>query len=111
LPLYDYECTSCGPFRDWRSISEWEAKVPCPNCSLSAPRLAAAPMLSALSSNSRIAHERNERSAHEPKVMRREDLSHDHRRHGHHQGVSPLIKQQFGDVHPSPPSRPWVVGH
>jgi hypothetical protein len=64
-------------------------------------------MLTVLSSNNRIAHERNERSAHEPKVVRREDLSRDHRHHG----VSPLIKQQFGDVQKSPPARPWMVGH
>jgi hypothetical protein len=92
-------------------MSEWEAKVPCPSCSFPAPRLAAAPMLGVLSSNSRIAHERNERSAHEPKVMRREDLPQDRRHHGHHHRVSPLIKQQFGEVRQSPPSRPWMVGH
>ena len=108
MPLYDYGCTTCGPFREWRSMSEWKAMVPCPNCSLPASRLAAAPMLAVLSSNNRIAHERNERSAHEPKVVRREDLPHDQHRHRH---VNPLIKQQFGDVHQSPPSRPWIVGH
>jgi hypothetical protein len=31
-----------------------------------------------LSPNKRILHERNERSAHEPKVVRREDLPRDH---------------------------------
>jgi putative FmdB family regulatory protein len=107
MPLYDYGCETCGPFREWRSMSEWQALVPCPSCSLPAPRLAASPMLAVLSSNNRIAHERNERSAHEPKVVRREDLPHRH----HHRSVSPLIKQQFGDVHESPPSRPWMVGH
>jgi fluoride exporter len=66
-------------------------------------------MLSVLSSNNRIAHERNERSAHEPKVVPREDLPKDRRKHGH--GVSPLIKQQFGDVLKSPPGRPWMAGH
>jgi putative FmdB family regulatory protein len=108
MPLYDYECGSCGPFREWRGMSEWEAPAPCPSCSLPAPRLAAAPMLSTLSANNRIAHERNERSAHEPKVVRREDLP---RGQHHHPGISPLIKRQFGDVHESPPSRPWMVGH
>ena len=68
-------------------------------------------MLTVLSSNNRIAHERNERSAHEPKVVRREDLPRDRRQHDDHHGVSPLIKQQFGDVHKSPPDRPWMVGH
>ena len=111
MPFYDYGCESCGPFREWRSMSEWEARVPCPSCSVPATRLAAAPMLTSLSSNNRIAHERNERSAHEPKVVRREDMSHDHRHHHNHHHVSPLIKQQFGDVRRSPPDRPWMVGH
>jgi putative FmdB family regulatory protein len=111
MPLYDYGCSTCGPFREWRSMSEWEARVLCPSCSLPAPRLAAAPMLTVLSSNNRVAHERNERSAHEPRVERREDLPGDSRHQGHQHGVSPLIRQQFGDVQRSPPDRPWMVGH
>jgi hypothetical protein len=90
---------------------EWEASVPCPTCSRPAPRLAAVSMLTVLSSNNRVAHERNERSAHEPKVMRREDLPRDHRHHHHQHGASAPIKQQFGDVHRSHPDRPWMVGH
>lgn len=110
MPLYDYECKDCGPFRDWRSMSEWEIDVPCPDCSLPAPRRAAAPMLGVLSANNRIAHERNERSAHEPKVVRRQDLPGGHR-HSHQQNVGPLIKQQFGNVVQSHRDRPWMVGH
>ena len=111
MPLYDYECGTCGEFRAWRKMSEWEASVPCPVCSLPASRLAAAPMLGILSTNNRIAHERNERSAHEPKVMRREDLPPKHSHHDHRHGINPLMKQQFGEVHRSPPDRPWMVGH
>jgi len=109
MPLYDYECSSCGPFREWRSMSEWDADIPCPDCSLPAPRQAAAPMLAVLSTNNRIAHERNERSAHEPKVVRREDLPRQHG-HSHQKNTNPLIKQQFGNVTQSPPGRPWMVG-
>jgi hypothetical protein len=68
-------------------------------------------MLRVLSLNNRIAHERNERSAHEPKVVRREHLPRDDRHYGHRHEVSPLIKQQFGDVQKSPFTRPWMVGH
>ena len=25
--------------------------------------------------------------------------------------VSPLIEQQFGDIHKSPPDRLWILGH
>lgn len=110
MPLYDYECRDCGPFREWRPMSEWDTDVPCPDCSLPAPRQAAAPMLGLLSTNNRIAHDRNERSAHEPRVVRREDLPRNHH-HGHQHNVNPLIKQQFGNVSQSPPGRPWMVGH
>jgi hypothetical protein len=89
-------------------MSEWEVDVPCPECLLPSRRLAAAPMLGVLSTNNRIAHERNERSAHEPKVVRREDLP---RAHSHPHEVTPLIRQQFGNVSQSPSDRPWMVGH
>jgi hypothetical protein len=93
-------------------MSEWDADIPCPDCSLLAPRQAAAPMLGVLSTNNRIAHQRNERSAHEPKVVRREDLPGGHHHpHPRPHPVSPLIKQQFGNVSQSPPDRPWMVGH
>jgi putative FmdB family regulatory protein len=111
MPIYDYGCETCGPFRAWRGMAEWDASVPCPNCSLLAPRLAALPMLAVLSANNRIAHEHNERSAHEPKVVRREDLPADRRHHRHRHGATPMIKQQFGDAHGSAPDRPWMVGH
>lgn len=112
MPLYDYECGRCGPFRDWRPMSEWEAPVPCPECSALAPRLAAAPMLRVLSRNDRIAHERNERSAHEPRVVRREDLPGRRHTHDHDHGdASPLVRQQFGEVSQSHADRPWLVGH
>jgi hypothetical protein len=66
-------------------------------------------MLAVLSSNNRIAHERNERSAHEPKVVRCEDLPRDHRHHEPDHSVSPLTKQQFGNIHKSAPGRPSMV--
>jgi hypothetical protein len=91
-------------------MSEWDADSSCPDCSLPAPRQAAAPMLGILSTHNRTAHERNERSAHEPRVVRREDLPHNHS-HTHHPNVNPVIRRQFGDVRQSPPSRPWMVGH
>ena len=111
MPLYDYACATCGPFRAWRGMSEWEASVPCPDCSLPAPRLASVAMLAVLSASNRVAHERNERSAHEPKVMRREDLPRERLHQGHRPGASPLVRQQFGAVHEGARDRPWMVGH
>ena len=30
MPLYSYECKVCGPFGDWRPLSQSNAKVPLP---------------------------------------------------------------------------------
>jgi putative FmdB family regulatory protein len=87
MPLYDYACPTHGEFREWRSMSESELDAACPACGAPAPRQVAKPFLPRVARNVRIAHERNERSAEEPKVMRREELLAAHGRlgaHGHH---------------------------
>src|SRR5260370_820046 len=81
----------------------WVVRVRCQNRYEPAQLQAAVKMLAMHSSNIRVAHERNERRVHEPKVVRREDLPHDHHHHGHKRGVSPLIRQHFGDVQKSHP--------
>lgn len=108
MPLYDYGCNACGPFREWRSMAEWQTSVPCPHCAAPAHRLAAASMVAVLAPNNRIAHERNERSAHEPRVVRRGESFPDH---SHQCDVGPLVRQQFGDVQKSGADRPWMLGH
>jgi putative FmdB family regulatory protein len=75
MALYDYECEACGPFRAWRPMSEWDQDADCPSCSRASKRSIAMPRLRCVSPSTRIAHERNERSAEEPRVMRREELN------------------------------------
>jgi len=70
MPLYEYECTRCGPFRDWRSMSEFEKPAKCPDCGRAAPRAIATPTLG-MDAGTRKAHSINEKSAHEPRVVRR----------------------------------------
>jgi len=82
MPLYDYACDRCGPFRDWRPMSEAGLDADCPECGGPSPRQIAMPSLRQVSRSVRIAHERNERSAEEPKVMRREELFAKHGRSG-----------------------------
>lgn len=45
MPLYDYACADCGPFRALRPMSESTRAQPCPRCAVAAPRRLAAPML------------------------------------------------------------------
>ena len=111
MPRYDYACEHCGPFKAWRPMSEYAAPSECPSCGSEAPREVGAPFVADMNPNSRIAHERNERSAHEPRVMSRGQMEglgsrrsggaperHSHHAHGDH-----------GHHHHS--GRPWMIGH
>lgn len=104
MPLYDYHCTRCGDFRAWRRMSEAGDPLDCPSCDGPAVRAMVAPNLALMPGNTRIAHQRNEKSAHEPKVASRDShqpqAGHSHGRgpghhhHGHGAG-----------------GRPWMIGH
>ena len=100
MPLYDYQCDSCGPFREWNAMSEWSAPMPCPRCDTRAERRVTAPFIANMNPHSRIAHERNEKSAHEPRVVRktRKDPAKHGGSHGRH-------------LHVHRGSRPWMIGH
>lgn len=112
MPLYNFTCESCGEFTEWRQMSCCGDPVACPECGNLAPRAVSAPFIRNMPRNTRIAHERNEKSAHEPRVMSRAELDkigrkrseapgHHHR--GHHHGG------QHHHQHRS--SRPWMIGH
>jgi putative FmdB family regulatory protein len=101
MPLYRYGCASCGEFDEWRSMAEAGDAVLCPDCGASSPRLVSAPYLG-MASERRRAHVINERSAHEPKVVRgRDHADHDHAGGGHKHGGKGWGRS----------SRPWMVGH
>jgi putative FmdB family regulatory protein len=123
MPLYDYSCPDCGPFRAWTRMSEAEAPGRCPECGQRAQRSVAMPFLAMMNANTRIAHARNERSAHEPRVMSKQELDASGRkrsevfgdnRHrlnhygcGHDHGHAG--KGKFRRAHNS--TRPWMMGH
>lgn len=99
MPLYRYECPACGPFEDWRTLSQATEDVPCPACAAAAPRTIAMPFLGCVSRETRIAHQRNERSAEEPRVVRREELhGSGHAHHGHVHGRS-MYSSVLGHAH------------
>jgi putative FmdB family regulatory protein len=72
VPLYDYQCEDCGAFSAWRSMREAGQSVACPRCQQGARRVISAPNVAVLSKPTRMAWERNERSAHAPQMVRRE---------------------------------------
>ena len=104
MPLYDYHCPTCGDFRAWRRMSEAGTPVDCPTCDAAASRAVVAPNLALMNPHNRIAHQRNEKSAHEPRVesRRQQDRPHSHG-HGH--------SHHHHHHHGHGGGRPWMIGH
>ena len=106
MPLYDYSCDSCGPFRDWQPMSAAGLPADCPDCGDPADRRITAPFIANMPAHNRIAHQRNEKSADEPQVMNRQQLDRTGAKrgqtHGHH---------HHGHSHHHHASRPWMIGH
>jgi len=71
MPLYDYVCRQCGEFTAWGSIQHSSDDAACPDCGQDSRRVISAPRLAVMSPQSRVAHERNEKSANEPMHRRR----------------------------------------
>lgn len=115
MPLYDYRCDTCGEFREWQSMSRSGEPVPCPSCRAPSPRSIQAPNMNLMAAGRRVAHERNEKSAHEPRVMTRSELDRvgkpmgHHHGHAHGHGSKPKGSKGRAHVHRS--NRPWMVGH
>lgn len=94
MPLYPFECTRGHRFDLMRAIARRDEQATCATCGHPAQRALAAPRLAVLSSTARIAHQRNERSAHEPtRVTRGPPAAH-----------APVA---CGGNH----GRPWMLGH
>ena len=94
MPIYHYNCKSCGEFVELRKISEYKLPAACPACDQMGSRVIKAPSLNTMNNAQRAAHDTNERSAHEPRVVRRKNNSNHKHSHSH-----------------SSSSRPWMIGH
>jgi len=108
MPLYPYTCNDCGDFQDWRSMTACNQSAACPRCGTLSRRAVAAPTILGMGANTRKAHMRNEKSAHEPRVVRKEHGHHEHA-HGHH-GYAPRAADRL-EPHLHQSSRRWMVGH
>jgi putative FmdB family regulatory protein len=102
MPIYDYCCAACGAFEQQRPMKESGEPAACPACDALAPRVVAAPSLNLMQATNRIAHARNEKSAHAPEVVTRAAPDAAGHRRTHHQHHAPAAHK---------PARPWMVGH
>lgn len=110
MPIYEYECTAHGTFELLRNVALARQHARCPQCQVRCHRILSPPHLSTLSKGLRTAHERHERSRHEPRLEQRRPKVH---RCGS-ACAAPL------DARPTPHrrraqvytgARPWVLEH
>ena len=110
MPVYDYQCSKCDcEFTMLMPMSRSADPMPCPSCAYNAQRVISAPHLSTMRADIRAAHQTNERSAHEPKMMKGHRCSAgcSHQSHGKSESKieQPALKQV------SSAKRPWMLGH
>ncbi|WP_150739154.1 FmdB family zinc ribbon protein [Pandoraea anapnoica] len=67
MPIYDFECGSCGTFAVMRRIADRDAPCHCPECGGEGARVITAPALALMGNASRTAHATNERAANAPR--------------------------------------------
>ncbi|MBN8524519.1 MAG: zinc ribbon domain-containing protein [Planctomycetes bacterium] len=70
MPIYEFECEQHGRFDELRGFSASGDPAECPACGASCPRAVSLPRAPIMDRAIAAAHERNERSQHEPAVHR-----------------------------------------
>lgn len=92
MPLYEFNCETCGTFEKFRSMSEASEPMLCPTCEAEAKRIYS---VAGLITTPSALRSRIDQSA-EPRVVNRSEVkkshTHKHDRNHHH-------------------GRPWMIGH
>jgi putative FmdB family regulatory protein len=73
MPIYSFTCRTCGDFTEMRSMACADAPARCPLCGGAAMRVFTVPHIARMNPALRRAHELNEKSAHEPRIVSAED--------------------------------------
>lgn len=119
MPLYEYECGTCGVFTALKKMSESNAPAQCEQCGCESERIISAPHLAILGKQQRAAHELNEKSANEPRVARRSSCGCT----GKHTCKTTADKAKAGNskkaagnasglqMQTKKTARPWMLGH
>jgi putative FmdB family regulatory protein len=92
MPLYEFQCKSCGLFEQWRGFDESSDPMLCPNCQTTAKRIYSSPNLH-LSARSNSNSKRLEEKT-EPRLITREPKQ-----------TNPKSRQAHGH------ERPWMLSH
>ena len=97
MPLYEFQCNTCGQFTHWRAFAQASEPMPCPTCATVARRIYTPPGLHRVASELANARYRAEKSSFEPEVVKKQRTPHDERAH------SKPLQQSHG--------RPWQLEH
>ena len=112
MPVYEYECNSCGVFTALRKMSESSQPTVCEDCGSESPRIMSAPRLAVLGKSQLMAHERNEKSAHDPKVAKRSSCG---CTGSHTCNTSTKVNPDTGkaalQMQTKKTARPWMLAH
>jgi putative FmdB family regulatory protein len=108
MPVYEYDCGTCGSFTLFRPLHQSSQPAECPDCGLVAEKVFPVVHLAAMRPEKRKAWERNDRSAHQPHVCG-SGCS--------HQSIKTNAKPKDRNGKPAlefskkQNSRPWMLGH
>ncbi|KFE53595.1 FmdB family zinc ribbon protein [Pseudomonas syringae] len=115
MPMYEFDCPSCGDFTALRPMAESGQPCACPQCGESSMRvILSAPGLSTVSGNKRRAIETNERSAHAPKTVAEYQESKRHPSGCSCCGPSKPVVPTKANPHAlkgKAAGRPWMISH
>ena len=98
MPLYEYSCSNHGVFESMGSMARSDEPASCPSCAAPADRILSKVRGSKLPAAQVKARDRNERSRHEPKVVKGQ------KKPQRSPGERPKLQRSHGP-------RPWALEH
>ncbi|HEX9213927.1 MAG TPA: zinc ribbon domain-containing protein [Bradyrhizobium sp.] len=123
MPVYEYLCDDCGPFKDLRPMAECDEPQVCPHCETMAPRvILTAPNFFCMPSETRKAHAVNERSSHAPQTLAQYKASHgpgcgccstgkNSKNASDKKKPARLMTKSKSGAKGFPTARPWMISH
>jgi putative FmdB family regulatory protein len=94
MPLYEFQCKSCGLFEQWRGFNESSDPMLCPNCQTMAKRIYSSPNLHLRSVSTAGSRSKRIEEKTEPRLITREPKE-----------TTPKSKQAHRH------ERPWMLSH
>ena len=114
MPIYEYECETCGVFSEFRKLSEYREPAHCSSCGELAERIISVPNLAVMDKSMRSVHERNEKSANAPDIKRKSSCgcsgSHTCKTGNKTSAPSNPEVTPF-QMQTKKSARPWMLGH